>query len=183
METHEFTVVATGLDPTAADFETRFLEAGCDDATVAFQKGRILVDFSRVAVSLEAAVTSAVANVCAAGARIERIEPDPLVSLSDIAGRARLSRSALTHYFRGHRVSGRGGEGFPAPRARVTTDSPLWDWADASAWLYRRKRVSRQVAVNARVVSEANALIGGGEPGEFGRTLTERVRAAVEGLD
>lgn len=56
METHEFTVVATGLDPAAPDFEARFLEAGCDDATVSFQKGRILVDFSRVAVSLEAAV-------------------------------------------------------------------------------------------------------------------------------
>lgn len=178
METHEFTVVATGLDPTAADFEGRFLEAGCDDATVAFQKGRILVDFARRARSLEAALASAVDNVRAAGAQVVRIEPDPLVSLADMAGRARLSRSALTNYFRGHRA-----EGFPPPRARVMSESPLWDWADASAWLYRRKRVSRQVAVNARVVSEANALIGGGEPGEFGRTLTERVRAAVEGLD
>ncbi|MCA6344820.1 MAG: hypothetical protein IM622_03570 [Phenylobacterium sp.] len=81
METHEFTVVATGLDPAAPDFEARFLEAGCDDATVSFQKGRILVDFSRVAVSLEAAVTSGVADVCAAGASVEPIEPDPLVSL------------------------------------------------------------------------------------------------------
>ena len=183
METHEFTVVATGLDPAAPDFEGRFLEAGCDDATVSFQKGRILVDFSRAAVSLEAAVASAVADVCAAGARVERIEPDPLVSLADMAGRARLSRSALTHYFRGHRVTGPGGEGFPAPRARVTTDSPLWDWADASAWLYRQRRLSRRAAVDARVVSEANALIGRGETEDFGRRLGERVRAAVEDLD
>lgn len=183
METHEFTVVATGLDPAAPDFEDRFLRAGCEDATVSFQKGRILVDFTREAASLEAAVARAVADVRAAGAQVERIEPDPLVSLADMAGRARLSRSALTHYFRGQRAGGPGSEGFPAPRARVTTDSPLWDWADASAWLYRRRRISRRVAVDARVVSEANALIGQGAAGDFERTLGERVRAAVAGLD
>ena len=177
METHEFTIVADGLDPTAEDFETRFLEAGCDDAAVAFQKGRILVDFARRAPSLEAALASAVDNVRAAGVQVVRIEPDPLVSLADMAGRAQLSRSALTNYFRGHRA-----EGFPPPRARVMSDSPLWDWADASAWLYRRRRISRAVAVDALVVSEANALIDR-DASDFGRALDERVRAAVRGLD
>lgn len=154
METFEFTIIATGLDPQAEDFEGRFFDAGCDDAIISFQKGHILVDFAREASSLEEAICSAVENVNSAGATVERVEPDPLVSLSDMAGRASLSRSAMTNYFKGDR-----GEGFPAPRARVTTDSPLWDWADASAWLYRHARVSRSVAVNAMVVSQANDVI------------------------
>lgn len=154
METYEFTIIATGLDPHAEDFEGRFFDAGCDDATVAFQKGHILVDFAREATSLEEAISSAVENVKAAGATVERVEPDPLVSLSDMAARSNLSRAAMTNYFKGDR-----GEGFPAPYARVTTDSPLWDWADASAWLYKHNRISREVALNALVVSQANQVI------------------------
>ncbi len=169
METFEFTIIATGLDPQAEDFEGRFFEAGCDDAIVSFQKGHILVDFAREAPSMEEAISSAVENVKAAGATVERVEPDPLVSLSDMAGRANLSRSAMTNYFKGDR-----GEGFPAPRARVTTESPLWDWADASAWLYRHNRVSRDVAVNAMVVSQANYVISCCEK-NFRKSLQKRV--------
>lgn len=165
----EFTIIATGLDPQAEDFEGRFFDAGCDDAIVSFQKGHILVDFAREAASLEEAIVSAVENVKEAGATVERVEPDPLVSLSDMASRANLTRQAMTNYFKGDR-----GEGFPAPRARVTTDSPLWDWADASAWLYRHKRVSREVAINAMVVSQANDVIDCCEK-NFRKSLHKRV--------
>jgi len=44
MASFEFTVVASGLDPAAKDFFDRFYAAGCDDATVAFQNGRIVAD-------------------------------------------------------------------------------------------------------------------------------------------
>lgn len=165
----EFTIIATGLDPQAEDFEGRFFDAGCDDAIVSFQKGHILVDFAREAASIEEAIASAVENVKEAGATVKRVEPDPLVSLSDMAGRANLTRQAMTNYFKGDR-----GEGFPAPRARVTTDSPLWDWADASAWLYRRNRVSREIAINAMVVSQANDVIDCCEK-NFRKSLHKRV--------
>ena len=173
METFDFTILATGLDPHAEDFEGRFFDAGCDDATVSFQKGHILVDFSREAVSMEEAVSSAVEHVRLAGATVERVEPDPLVSLSDMAGRANLSRSAMTNYFKGDRQ-----DGFPAPRARVTTDSPLWDWAEASAWLFRRQRVSRALAVKAMVVRRANDVIAS-QDGDFRGALHRRV---IEGM-
>lgn len=173
METFEFTVIATGLDPTADDFEARFFDAGCDDAIVAFQKGHILVDFAREAVSLEVAIISAIQNVEAAGAVVERVEPDPMVSLADIARRSDLTRSAITNYFKGDR-----GDGFPAPKLRVTTDSPLWDWADASKWLFRHRRVTREVAINAMVVSEANEVIDGGYK-DFGSALHERLETRM----
>lgn len=71
MKTYEFSIVASGLYPQAAAFESRFYDAGCDDATVSFQKGRIILDFARDAETMGAAVSSAVEAVRKAGARIE----------------------------------------------------------------------------------------------------------------
>jgi hypothetical protein len=98
MKTFEFSVVASGLDPEAEDFADRFFNAGCDDATISFQKGHIIVDFAREAKSIDIAICSAVDCVEKTGARIDRIEPDPLVSLADIAARTGLSRAAITQY-------------------------------------------------------------------------------------
>ena len=58
MKTHEFTIVASGLDPEADGYEDRFFEAGCDDATLSFQKGVIIAEFAREAVSFSKAVTT-----------------------------------------------------------------------------------------------------------------------------
>src|SRR4051812_19478119 len=122
MNTFEFTIIASGLDPKADDFEALFYAAGCDDATISFQKGHIIVDFAREAPDFVTAVTSALGNVAAAGARIDRLEPDPLVSLTDIAARSGMTKAAISLYSRGER-----GKQFPAPVARVTSESPLWD--------------------------------------------------------
>ena len=92
MKMHEFSIIASGLNPEAEDFETRFFDAGCDDATISFQKGHIIADFAREADSLEDAISSAVKNVLATGAKIDRVEPDPLVSLTDMAARTGLTR-------------------------------------------------------------------------------------------
>jgi hypothetical protein len=87
MKTFEFSIIASGLDPEAEDFADRFYKAGCDDATIAFQKGGIIAEFAREALSVEDAIISAVECVIAAGARVNRIEPDPLISLAAIAAR------------------------------------------------------------------------------------------------
>lgn len=89
METFEFTIIATGLDPQADDYETRFYDSGCDDALVSFQKGHTLVDFAREAECLEDAISSAVEHVRKAGAKVERVEPDPLVSLPAVCESSR----------------------------------------------------------------------------------------------
>ena len=70
MKTHEFTIVASGLDPEAEDFEDRFYEAGCDDATISFQKGVILLEFAREAPSFAKALISAIADVQRTGAEV-----------------------------------------------------------------------------------------------------------------
>lgn len=155
----EFTIVASGVDPRGEDFEARFLDAGCDDATVSFRNGHILLDFAREADSLATAIVSAVENASAAGATVQRVEPDPLVSLIEMADRSGMRRSAMTNYYKGHRR-----KGFPPPKARVTSHSPLWDWASVAAWLYRQDRLSRDEAIEAGILSAANEMLQSGRP-------------------
>jgi hypothetical protein len=148
---HEFTIIASGLDPEAEDFEDRFFEAGCDDATLSFQKGVIILEFSREAVSFSKAVASAYEDVRRAGAVPERIEPDHLVSLSEIAERAGLTRQAISLYTRAER-----GAHFPGPVAKVTSKHPLWDWHEVAEWLFENGKIDRDEVVRAKIVKEAN---------------------------
>jgi hypothetical protein len=74
MKEFEFCIIASGLDPESGDFEQRFYEAGCDDATISFQKGCIIVDFTREAGSIDEAIISAMKAIEVAGARVERVE-------------------------------------------------------------------------------------------------------------
>lgn len=154
MKEHEFSIVASGLDHEADDFVDRFFEAGCSDATIAFARGAIMLSFCREAHCLEEAIRSAIANVCAAGAEVERVEPDSIVSLAEIAKRAGLSRSALSHYAHGQR-----GDGFPRPIARVTTEAPLWDWPTVASWLLKRGKISEDVAADAVTLKSVNEEI------------------------
>lgn len=158
MKTFEFSIIASGLDPEAENFADRFFDAGCDDATVSFQKGHIILDFTRDATCLEEALASAASAARKAGAKVDRIEPDPLVSLSDIAARTGLSRAAMTHYANGAR-----GQNFPAPVARVTSESPLWDWAKVAKWMYENHKLDLAEAVAAETVKQANEAISNGQ--------------------
>jgi hypothetical protein len=159
MKKYEFTIIASGLDPQADDFGGRFYDAGCEDATIAFQKGRIIVDFAREAESVDLAICSAIECVTAAGAQVDRVEPDPLVNLSDIASRAGLTRAAISQYSKGQRS-----ENFPPPVARVTSDAPLWDWATVARWLFQHDKLSRDEAIEAEAVKAANEGLKSREP-------------------
>lgn len=170
MNTYEFSIIASGLDPTADDFEDQFYKNGCDDALISFQKGHIIVDFAREAESVDQAISSAIENVKAAGAKIDRIEPDPLVSLSEIASRTGMTRAAMTQYSKGQR-----GQSFPAPVAKITTESPLWEWASVARWLFSRRKLTREAAIEAEVVKEANEAISCNDP-----HIVERLRRRVQ---
>jgi transcriptional regulator with XRE-family HTH domain len=158
MKTFEFSVIASGLDPEAEDFAERFFNAGCDDATISFQKGHVILDFAREADSIDSAICSAIECVNAAGAQVDRVEPDPLVSLSDIASRTGLTRAAITQYSKGQR-----GTDFPAPIARVTSETSLYDWAEVATWLFRHEKLSREDAIEAEAVKVANEAIRANE--------------------
>ena len=151
MALYEFTIIADGLDPTDEAFERRFYDAGCDDATIAYQKGVIIIDFSRESRALEEAIHSAIEQVNQTGARVIRVEPEPLVSLSDIAERSGLTKAAISFYATGQR-----GKGFPHPVARVTSESPLWNWADVAYWLGQTGKLDQERVEQAMLFSIIN---------------------------
>lgn len=171
MAKFEFVIVASSdRSPDEDDFFDCFYDAGCDDATVSLQKGRITVDFAREADSIDEAIATAIECVRRAGAVVERVEPDPLVNLTDIAERVGVTRAALSNYARGERR-----DGFPLPVARVTTSAPLWDWADVAAWFYRHDQLPKEAVLEALAVKTANAVID--------ETLKERTQVAKAQLE
>jgi len=170
MTQHDFTIIASGLNTAAADYEDRFFEAGCDDATLSFQRGLIILDFAREAESLSHAVVTAMRDVRAAGARIERVEPDPLVSLSDIAERSQLSRQAISLFAKGER-----GADFPPPAAKIMSGHPLWDWGVVANWLHCRTLIPIEMAVAARIIGQANVALL--EKADFDEDLARRLSA------
>jgi hypothetical protein len=163
MNSYEFSIVATGLSIDGDEWEDAFYAAGCDDALVSIQRGVFLIEFEREAESAAAAVESACADVRRAGATVKRIEPDPLVSSSDIAERAGITRQAVSLYVRGER-----GEGFPAPIACVTSSRPLWCWREVAEWLHADGRLPDEALDLAKAIDLAN--------GELDRTSPEPAR-------
>lgn len=156
MKDFEFSIIASGLDHEADDFEDRFFEAGCDDATISFARSSIILTFVREADSMSCAIASAVENVRAAGARVEGVEPDSLVSLSEIAFRSGLTRQAISNYASG---KGKRAEGFPRPVARVTSESPLWDWPTVAEWLSAKGVISTDSVDDAVIIKQANTAL------------------------
>lgn len=154
MTDFEFTIVATGLSLEDDDWQDRFIDAGCDDALAGVQRGLFVLRFDREAANLSEAIESAMHDVEAAGATITRIEPDPMVSASDIAERSGLSRQLVSLYANGSR-----GSDFPAPAACVTTPKPLWKWHAVAKWLADNNKLDVEIAEHAKVIDQFNKRI------------------------
>lgn len=151
MTDFEFTFLLSGVDAHAEDFADRFFEAGCSDATLMLMRGLVAACFAREAENFGQAVLSAYRDVLKTGARIERFEPDFLVSRMEISKRAGLSKAAVSLYATGER-----GSGFPSPHARITSSNPLWDWVEVATWLHRNRLIPRESVINARISRAMN---------------------------
>jgi len=157
MRSYEFTLVAK-LNREFDAFAGALFAAGCDDATISLQRGLAILDFERDAKSFGHALKSAMDDVARAGVECLRIEPDSLVSISDIAARAGFTRAAASNYAKGAR-----GKAFPSPVMRVTSESPLWDWVDVARWLFRQGKLPLAELVRARIVKRENEALRGGQ--------------------
>jgi len=175
MNSHDFAFIVSGVDPHAEDFEDRFFEAGCDDATLVLKNGLVAVCFSREAENFSHAIVSAYADIAKTGGIVERFEPDFLVSQSEIATRANLSRSAISLY-----VAGERGKGFPPPHARVTSNSPLWDWVTVSSWLHKNDLLSGEEVVKARLSRAVNYYVQ--NPSETVRPVEREFWKIINGV-
>lgn len=74
MHKYEFTLILKGSPEFTEEIADQLFAAGCDDGTPGTCGGVFSIDFHREAASLEAAITSAIANVKAAGYEVERVE-------------------------------------------------------------------------------------------------------------
>lgn len=155
MNKYDFTFVVDA-DPHADDFEDRFIDAGCDDATFLLVRGAAAISFDRVAESYKDAVFSAYKQIMSAGSTVLRFEPDFLVSAVDIAERSGMTKQAIGLFGKGERR-----DGFPAPYLRLNSKSPLWDWVAVSEWLVANGKVSEDVhneAVISRIINAGSQI-------------------------
>ncbi|MQA91306.1 MAG: hypothetical protein GEU90_13940 [Gemmatimonas sp.] len=132
MMPHQFTLIVEGLDLQQDAHLDALFEAGCDDAMV----GRIgsvqYLDFDREAETFADAVfeaTEAIENA-GLGTRVVHLEPDDLVTLSDIAERTGRTRESVRLLISGARGPG----GFPAPATHFRTRKRMWRWQEVVSW-------------------------------------------------
>lgn len=154
MHEYDFTLIIAGdLDEEAT--VSALYEAGCDDATVGQVDGVGYADFIREARSFGEAVRSAIAQVeSVPGLRVVRIEPDDLVTMSEIAHRLGRSRESVRLLIAGARGSG----GFPPPSSHLKARSRLWRWSEVAAWA-RHHDVEVQPDAAALVAALNAALV------------------------
>lgn len=153
MSEHEFTLVITGGLDDGRTVDALF-EAGCDDATLGEVDGVGYADFQRQAGSFGEAVRSAIEQVeSVPGLRVVRVEPDDLVTMSEIAARLGRSRESVRLLISGARGPG----AFPPPVSHLKARSRLWRWSEVAAWA---ERAEQEVDVHAAsTIAAINAAL------------------------
>jgi hypothetical protein len=179
MPHYSFALVVQNVDLLAPDALDALVDAGCRDATFGKEGGRQYADFDREAKSFPAAVLSAIRDVRQAlpEAAIVRVEPDDLVSMTEIAQRLGLTKEAIRLYVEGRR----GGGGFPAPLAWIAQKHRVWRWSDVADWLVTARDADAQLVANAQFIAALNGVL---QANLHSRHLeaTER-RAVAEALE
>ena len=161
MGEHQFTLVISGDLEADAKIDALF-DAGCDDATFGTVDHVGYADFIREASSFGKALRSAIRQVeSVPGLRVTRIEPDDLVTMTEIAERLGRSRESVRLLVQGARGPG----GFPAPVSHLKARSRLWRWSEVAAWAEKvsidapGSRESLFIAaVNAALTLRASAM-------------------------
>jgi len=152
MTEYEFTLMIEG-DLADQAIAAALFDAGCDDATFGVSDGCGYGEFLREAPTFADAVLSAIHQVeTVSDLRVARIEPDDIVTASDIAERLDRTRESVRLLIAGRRGPG----GFPAPISHSQERGRLWRWSDVAAWLERTEPEEREAA---RFVAAANAAL------------------------
>jgi len=159
-KTHSFTLILAGPSPQEEANLDALFEAGCDDATFGERDGVYVADFDRAARSFSEALASAINDVESAVAdlRVVRVEPEELVTASEIATRLHRTRESIRLLFESQRGAG----DFPRPVTWLENKTRLWYWHDICAWAARRSEFETLVMNEheaARSIRTANAFL------------------------
>lgn len=156
MKIYSFTLIVEGPDLQDDALIDRVYEAGCDDALVGYSQGVQFLEFDREALSLDAAVLSAVRDIeSIEGVTVVRIADAGLLSIADIAERTGRTRESVRLLVEGKRGPG----GFPAP----VTDprrrrGRLWYWPEVARW-FESTGVGRAASDQEEILAAINAWL------------------------
>ena len=150
MTEHEFTLVIDG-DLADEKVAATLFEVGCDDATFGIIDGIGYGEFIREASTFADAVMSAIRQVeSVAGLRVMHIEPDDIVTMTDIAERLDRTRESVRLLIAGQRGPGSFLRQFrTAGSGVVFGDGRTWRSGLARSNPRRRNRARFTAAVNA----------------------------------
>lgn len=152
MTEFEFVLVVDGDVDDAGTLDALY-EAGCDDATFGSVDGVGFGEFEREAANFLEAVGTAIEDVeSVESLRVLRVEPDDLVTLSEIAERLGRTRESVRLLAAGARGPG----DFPAPVSHLRSRFRLWRWSDVAEWA---GAVSDEERQRARLVASINAAL------------------------
>jgi len=115
--------------------------------------GAVDADFDREAPTLFQALHTAIHAIeSLPGLLVTRIEPDDLVTASEIAKRLGRTRESVRLLIAGERGPGN----FPTPVSHVRSQHRLWRWSDVTAWACRP---AAEAVQQARLIAAANAAL------------------------
>lgn len=127
----------------------------CNDCTVGSRAGSVFVEFDREGQDLERAVVSAIHDLSSIGLIVRRVDACGLVTQSEIARRAKLTRQAINNY-----ATGRRGKNFPTPVCQIEDDhAPLWSWCEVSHWLVQNQLAEPELMNEAFVLDIINSKL------------------------
>src|SRR5260370_38282769 len=131
-QTYTFPLLLHGADPLTKDNMSALKRADCNDALFGRRGTVSYANFDREAASFGEAVLSAMRDVERAvpGLKVTRVEPEELVSASQIAVRTKRTRESIRLLIEGKRGPGN----FPAPAVWLSSSRKLWRWTDVAYW-------------------------------------------------
>jgi len=139
MNIHEFTL---RIDREVSEEEVEALYGVFHDGSVMTGGGQTEIEFAREAEGWAHAIGSALRDVeSVAGLVVTGVGQEDLVSIADIAHRARRSREAVRLWTAGKRGPG----GFPQAAWQSPSGERFWSWAEVARWI----RANLNLAVEA----------------------------------
>jgi hypothetical protein len=155
-----FTLLLDGLNINDQESLDKIFEAGCDDATFGERDGVVIAMFDRDAETFVSALGSAIQSLESAieGIQVLRVEPEELVTVSEIANRTNRSREGVRLLFEGSRGEGN----FPRPAAWLSDRTRLFHWGEVYRWFASGPPCNNKIITEewiAEVTSTVNAML------------------------
>ena len=183
-QTQTFTLLLHGADPMTKDNMRALERAGCNDALFGRRGTVSYADFDREADSFGEAVLSAIHDVESSvpGLKVTRVEPEELVSASQIAVRTKRTRESIRLLIEGRRGPGN----FPAPAVWLNSSRKLWRWTDIADWFTTSLESPVSDVQTAAFVASVNAALALRRHSALlapGRSKTQLARLLAEDVD